>query len=441
MFGVEYIWDAVVWIIALLLSGRTWDSKRKELSNFFVKIALVVLFLGAALLFTANRHNLLFFAQASEGAEQMVAGTASSVVHWWQRLPWLRLALTFVIGVWTFFHARQMKKPRSWLGDKVDKQAYWSTIATGLCLAVAMVFVGHFVSFLAFVLAIMSVVVIMNVQVPEQELWTPKLFGQRYFGAQWMLGRYCFTNGWHWMLLPRNFPGLSFNVVKPRRGVQLRCMTAKVPTKGFTVKGEGNSIEKVGGEVDVPFLLIIDTHQDLDAFYASPDEIRDDTVKLAAYAAGIYGAEFRELIKGLSLDEVQVGDVFSRSNFDRSRAIFESNTGHSVKACLVEDATPSKEVQDQINALAAKRIEKAQAELEAQIEEARQRGVGKGRLAQLESLAEALRDPDQGASIREALAAVRSMDFAANSNLRVLVERELGPLEPLTPLIAEGSAE
>ncbi len=143
MFGVEYIWDAVIWIIALLLSGRTWDSKRKELSNFFVKIVLVVLFLGAALLFTANRHNLLFFAPASEGAEQMLTGVGRGVEKWRSALPSLwQFILAGTILVVFYFLFKKARLPKEWSAEKDENGQIVKEPAVRLVGLVSCVLVG-----------------------------------------------------------------------------------------------------------------------------------------------------------------------------------------------------------------------------------------------------------------------------------------------------------
>jgi hypothetical protein len=140
------------------------------------------------------------------------------------------------------------------------------------------------------------------------------------------------------------------------------------------------------------------------------------------------------------LGDIQTGDVFEGKDWTDSESVrlFEKNTGHKVRKCLVMDPTPSKEVQDQINALAAKRIEAVQAELDKQIAVNKQAGIGEGRLAELMPLVRALQNPDIGMAVREALSAVTKRDFAARSELRVLVDRHLGPL---APFMAESGAE
>lgn len=436
MFNEKYIVDAVVAIIALWISIGVWGNEKMK--GLFKTIVIAVA-LGTAVLWINSRHGFLHGASSST---QVLDGAKVTGKGFVSKIPWLRIVLAGLVGVLTFWHAKRVGMPKSWLGDKRDQAAFWATLASGSFLALSVLIGASIWSLLTLFLAVASLVSIMNVQVPEQELWTPKLFGKRCFNSTWMLGNYCFANGFNWMLLPRNTPGLSFNVAKPRTGVPLKCITAKVPTKGFKIPGTidaigGEDVFMVGGEVDVPFTLILQTHDDLDAYYSSQDDLRSDQLKLTAYASEIYGAEFRELLKNRNLDDIQTGTVFEGRDFAKSRRLFEAGTGHKVTKYLIEDATPSKEVQDRINALAAKRIEKVQAMLEAEIEATKKGGIGKGRLAELQPLIEALLDPVKGNAVREAVAAVRSIDFAAHSNLRVLVEKELGPLMPLVAEAAE----
>ena len=439
MFQNKFVLDAVIVIIVSVIAALVNNStKLKGGWRAIITMALV----AVGFIFASWNHHWLFFAPSAvaEGAKTAVTVGKTAVKEVSHNFPWFRVVLALIVIGGTILQTYRAFKPKSWFGNKPD---YWSGVSTIICgtsISLGIITTNHLVVFICFLVAIATELAVMNVQVPEQELYTPKVFGRRCYGTWWMGGKYCFTNGWNWCWYPRNFPGLTFNVAKPRKGVSLKCVTAKVPTKGFAVKGpDGNIVELVGGDVDIMFTLLNDTYDDLEAFYSSPDEIRNDPAKLAAYASDIYGAEFREVLKGLTLDEIQVGNVLKSHDFKNSRELYERGSGHKVTSCLIEDPTPSQKVQDQLNAYAAKRIEVIQTELEASIALIKAEGAGKARLAGLKPLMDALADRNTGTAVREAVAAVRAIDFAANSNLRVLVEKELGPLMPLMPLMAEAA--
>lgn len=441
MFQNKLVLDAVIVIIVSVVAAVVCNSTKLKV-GWRAIITMVLLAVG--FLFASWNHHWLFFAPSAvaDGAKTVVAVGKTAAEEVSHNFPWFRVVLALLIIGGTILQTYRAFKPKPWFGNKPDYWAGVSTIICGASITLGVMITNHLVAFVCFLVAIAAELAVMNAQVPEQELWTPKVFGRRCYGTWWMGGKYCFANGWNACWYPRNFPGLTFNVAKPRKGVPLKCVTAKVPTKGFAVKGpDGTIVELVGGDVDIVFTLLNDTHDDLDAFYSSPDGIRDDPAKLAAYASDIYGAEFRELLKGLNLDEIQLGNVLKSHDFKSSQGLYERGSGHKVTSCLIEDPTPNQKVQDQINAYAAKRIEVIQTELDASIALIKAEGAGKARLAGLKPLMDALADRNTSAAVREAVAAVRAIDFAANSNLRVLVEKELGPLMPLMPLMAEAAQD
>lgn len=118
MLGMNYILDVVIWIIALLLSGKTWDSTRKGLSKIFVKVIFIFVFLGAGFLFTAYRHKLFFFAPSSEGGET-AKGVGRSFSELQASLPSLfQFLLALAALVVFYFLYQKARLPKEWSSEK-----------------------------------------------------------------------------------------------------------------------------------------------------------------------------------------------------------------------------------------------------------------------------------------------------------------------------------
>jgi hypothetical protein len=251
-----------------------------------------------------------------------------------------------------------------------------------------------------------------------------------------MFDKYVFNNGFHRMWIVRNAPGLEFNVVLERRGLQLSCVTEKIPTLGGKIPGlDGEPDIEVGGDVNVKFTPILDGPENPNAYWSAPPEVRTDA-GLVKYASEIFGADFRILLKGQTLEKIQVGGVFEDANWDEAIARLESVSGYKVKSVMIEDPTPSPEVQARLNELAVKRIDVVKAALDKRIAVIIAEGKGQARLAELMPLVTALNNPDIGSAVKLAVDAVAKTDFAGRSELRVLVDRQLGSI---APYIAEGA--
>ncbi|MFA6252794.1 MAG: hypothetical protein WCV69_00785 [Patescibacteria group bacterium] len=435
MFQNKFVLDAVIAIIVSVVAALVNNSTKLKVGW---RAIITTALLAVGVLAASWNHHWLFFAPSAVVEDVKTAVTVGKtagkeVSH---NFPWFRVVLALLVAAITALQAYYTYKPRPWLGNKRDTWAFYSTIVTGVCLTLGILTFGHMVTVIFWSLATGSTMAIMNIQVPEQELWTPKLFGRRCFHAWWMFDKYVFYNGFHRTKIPRNAPGLEFNVVLERRGLQLSCVTEKIPTLGGKIPGlDGEPDIEVGGDVNVKFIPILDGPENLNAYWSAPPEVRTDA-GLVKYASEIFGADFRVLLKGQTLEKIQVGGVFEDANWDEAIARLESVSGYKVKSVLIEDPTPSPEVQARLNELAAKRIDVVKTALDKRIAVITAEGKGDARLAELMPLVTALNNPDIGSAVKLAVDAVAKTDFAGRSELRVLVDRQLGSI---APYIAEGA--